>query len=571
MSKKIKKVQLFRHLVQLISFFLFPGFFILAFGELKYIYQSLINEDLNILQTMSMSIELILVILFTIILGRFFCGWICAFGTFNDFIYGISKKIFKTKFRINEKFDSKLKYLKYVILLSIIAFSWTIGYSFFEYSSPWEAFAQITDFSGVLSNFAIGLALLVLITIGAFFIERFFCRYLCPLGAIFTIISKLSIFNIDMPKYGCSNRNCKACTNNCSMGIPLSTKSEITGGECINCLSCIEICPSKNAKATILNMQLSRTLAVSIAFAAVVGFYAFYSFGSSTSASTMKDTSSKYTVSSSNNGNSITQENSISDSSNTPSTTTIPNHSGTNNSEVSSNVTPSTSQDHVANSGGTASGSEDTTQTDSGNISSSKNDTSNPISSVKANTNTKGSSSANNTKNANSSTSASTKPTTSSTTKQNNTTKSNTSSSTSTNTGANTSTSTASKNASTSTSTNTKINSNTSTNNNTSSANTTAKVLKYKNGTYSGSGIGFRGGTTTVSVTISNDKIINLETTYSEDTPRFYERVEYTMFDEIMSSQSTSVDTISGATYSCDGITAAVEDALNKALANSGN
>jgi polyferredoxin/uncharacterized protein with FMN-binding domain len=547
MTKKIKKIQLFRHLVQLISFFLFPGFFMLAFGELKYIYQSLIKGELNFIQTMSMSVELILVILFTAILGRFFCGWICAFGTFNDLVYNISKKLFKTKFKINQKLDSKLKYLKYLVLVVIIVFSWTIGYSFFKYSSPWEAFAQITDINSVISSFAIGLFLLLLITVGAFFIERFFCRYLCPLGAIFTIISKLSIFNIDMPKYDCSNRSCRACTNNCSMGIPLNSKNEINGGECINCLSCIEICPSKNAKATIMNIHINHTLAVSIALATVIGFYSFYNIGSLTNASTISETSAKYNVNSNSNGSTSMQENGMSTTSTSttpPATSTpLPNSSDStsNSNKVSTDDNTSSTQNNVSNSNSVNSESNGTTSSVGSN------------SSIKENASSKSSSSTSNTP---------AQTTTSNSSTQNSNTKSKTASS------SNTSKSTSSTSSTSKTST---ISKSTSSNNNTSSNSSTTKTLKYKNGTYTGSGIGFRGGTTSVSVTINNDKITNLTTNYSEDTPRFYERVEPTLFDEIISSQSTSVDTVSGATYSSYGIMDAVADALNKALVNSRN
>ena len=80
----------------------------------------------------------------------------CAFGTFNDFIYMISNKIFKIKFKINSKVDSILKYLKYVILLFIVYFMWTVGSKLFDNSSPWDAFAQIPQFSQAVSDYAFG-------------------------------------------------------------------------------------------------------------------------------------------------------------------------------------------------------------------------------------------------------------------------------------------------------------------------------------------------------------------------------------------------------------------------------
>lgn len=418
MNIKIKKLQLIRHLTQLISFFLLPGFFILVFGELKYFYQSLISGNVDPAKLVPASVELILAFLFTAVLGRFFCGWICAFGTYNDLIYSISKNIFKTRFKISSQLDSALKYLKYVVLLVIIAFSWTTSFSFFEYGSPWEAFAQITDIKLVISSLALGLFILLLISVGSFFIERFFCRYLCPLGAIFGVLSKFSIFGIDMPKSSCIGKgSCRSCTRSCSMGISLYGKDEVHGGECINCFSCVEACPSSNAKPSILNIRIPAAIAVSIVLTAVIGFYALGNIGTTTNTSASSKTAASYTV----------------------------------NSNNSSTTTTTTSQS----------------------------------------------------------------------------------------------------------------------NSSTSSSKSTSS--KYKDGTYTGSGIGFRGGTTTLSVTISNDKIVSVSTISSDDTPRFYDRAELDIFNEIISAQSSSVDTVSGATYSSNGIMSAVQNALDQAAAAAGS
>jgi polyferredoxin len=277
MAKKIKKIQLFRHLIQLVLFFLLPGLYIIAFSEFKGIYQMIIKGNFNFIKAFPSLFQFSTVILMTIIFGRFFCGWLCAFGAFNDLIYALSKKVFKNNYRVNNKVDSILKYLKYIILLFIMVIAWTMGSTLFSTVSPWDAFAQITNFPQIISDFTIGFILLILITIGAFFIERFFCRYLCPLGALFTIFSKISIFKINMPKAKCGN--CRACTSHCSMGIPLNKIDEMKGKECINCLKCVEICPRKNAVTNLLHENINPILASSIVIAAFVGVYALNHFG----------------------------------------------------------------------------------------------------------------------------------------------------------------------------------------------------------------------------------------------------------------------------------------------------
>ncbi|MBU3215177.1 4Fe-4S binding protein [Clostridium estertheticum] len=410
MLKKIKKIQIFRHIIQLIMFVLSPGLFILAFSELKSIYTMIIKGNFNFITAFPSLIEFTTVIIVTIFLGRFFCGWVCAFGTYNDFLYLLSKKVFKINFKVNEEVDKVLKYVKYVVLLLLVIVVWTMGSKVLDTTSPWDAFAQITNFPQVLSDYTIGVALLLLITIGALFVERFFCRYLCPLGAVFNIFSRIGILKIKKPTDKCGK--CRLCSNNCSMGLSLYKAQSVCGGDCINCFKCIEACPRSNTKVNVLGENVNPQLASSVSIAAMVGLYAVNNLG----AATLKNS-------------------------------------------------------------GLATVSNTTTTTDSSSTTASTDDKS---------TNT----------------------------------------------------------ASTATTSNT-----------------------YKDGTYTGSGSGFHGGTTQMSVTIKDNKITKVETVSNGDTPDFYARAESTIISQIISTQSTTVDTVSGATYSSEGIISATQEALSKAKA----
>ncbi|MCJ7687911.1 MAG: 4Fe-4S binding protein, partial [Clostridiaceae bacterium] len=270
-KKKINIIQILRFFSQIVFLILLPGLFTLAFSQLKIVYLMFMKGDFNFIKAFPNLIEVVTTLLITILLGRFFCGWMCAFGTFNDFIYMISKNVFKVKFKMNAKVDSILKYFKYVILLFIVYFMWTVGSKLFDNSSPWDAFAQIPQFSQAVPDYALGFLILVFIIIGAIFIERFFCRYLCPLGAVFAITSKMRLFKIDKPSAKCGE--CRICTKNCPMGIKLYKNEKVNNGECINCLRCTEVCPRKNAQASFGNTKINSTLASTVAVAAFVGLY----------------------------------------------------------------------------------------------------------------------------------------------------------------------------------------------------------------------------------------------------------------------------------------------------------
>ena len=271
MKRKINKVQILRFVSQIIFLILLPGLFTLVFSQLKTLYLMFVNNEFDFIKALPNLIEAITIIPITILLGRFFCGWMCAFGAFNDFIYVISKKIFKLKFKISSNVDSSLKYLKYVILLFIVYFMWMKGSKLFDTASPWDAFAQMPQFSQVISDYALGFLILAFITIGAMFIERFFCKYLCPLGAVLTITSKLRLFKIKKLTDKCGE--CRVCTNNCPMGIKLYKMEKVNTGECINCLRCTEVCPRRNAQASFNDIEINSTLAGTIVVAAFVGLY----------------------------------------------------------------------------------------------------------------------------------------------------------------------------------------------------------------------------------------------------------------------------------------------------------
>ena len=269
MQKQNLKLQGLRLVSQLMFLILMPELFTLIFNQIKKVYITLIKGGLDITTMWPQLTAMIIIIPITIILGRFFCGWLCTFGAINDFIYIISNKIFKTKFKVNEKVDSILKYLKYIILLFIIGVIWTSGNTAFDSYSPWDAFAQIDNISVVIAEYTGGFIILALIAVGAVFIERFFCRYICPLGAVFAILSKARILKIKKFRDKCGS--CRICTNNCSMGIKLYEVDKVTSGECINCFKCVDVCPRKNTKVNILGENVNPLLPSAIAIAAFTG------------------------------------------------------------------------------------------------------------------------------------------------------------------------------------------------------------------------------------------------------------------------------------------------------------
>jgi uncharacterized protein with FMN-binding domain len=186
----------------------------------------------------------------TVIAGRYFCGWMCAFGSLTDWVYKVFSPLANKNIRFTKKADDILKFVKFCVLIVLLGIGVLAATFSLSAMSPWDAFGMLFTVGEapalvfVVQSLLPGLVLLIIILFASAFTERFFCRYLCPMGAFFSLTSGKKLFLIRKERTSCGN--CKICTQNCTMGIPLNEMDEVTSGECIACLKCVEVCPRKN-------------------------------------------------------------------------------------------------------------------------------------------------------------------------------------------------------------------------------------------------------------------------------------------------------------------------------------
>ncbi|SHM17950.1 FMN-binding protein [Ruminococcus flavefaciens] len=266
--KKISPIQIVRAVIQLIAFVTVPALFITIFSSIGGLITSIAGGSFVFSDNIGRIILISGVFLITLVWGRFFCGFICSFGAMQDLLNSIGKLI-PFKIKVPEKADKWLKLLKYAVLAFVAVGVWGFSVTDDTVWSPWAVFGIYSYFSGWSSLkyfLTLGGVLLLLIIIGSLFIERFFCRYLCPLGALFSLVSRFRIYSLNRKPEKCGN--CKLCTEKCSMGIPLYKYDEVRSGECINCMKCTSVCPNENISADTLP-AISGTVAVT----AVAGLY----------------------------------------------------------------------------------------------------------------------------------------------------------------------------------------------------------------------------------------------------------------------------------------------------------
>ena len=182
--------------------------------------------------------------------GRFICGWVCPFGLVQELLHKIPGRKIKSK-----RIFGVLKYLKYVLLaVFVIALPmlllWINGVSvptFCKYICPagtLEAGIPLVLLDSSLQAslgwlFDWKVLVLAAVVILSVFIYRPFCRFLCPLGAIYALFNRISVFGIKLEKDRCTK--CGACAGACKLDIrPYETPN---AAECIRCGDCVKACP----------------------------------------------------------------------------------------------------------------------------------------------------------------------------------------------------------------------------------------------------------------------------------------------------------------------------------------
>ena len=248
-TKQKKKVHTWlRALIQLLFFIFLPSAYTAAFAGVKYIFTQ-VGVSAGI-ELSSFVTVLIVLCLYTVVFGRFFCGFACAFGSLGDAVRAlyvfICKKLKKKPVTMNAKLAAKLSIVKYLILAAIVVMCYLGVYSSIQGYSPWDVFSMVHAGNFKLGGYIVGIILLVLIIGGMAIQERFFCRFLCPMGAVFSILPVLPFFSLHRDRDQCI-RGCSACTKKCPSAIELPSAGSIeVKGDCFQCQKCVDTCPKGN-------------------------------------------------------------------------------------------------------------------------------------------------------------------------------------------------------------------------------------------------------------------------------------------------------------------------------------
>ena len=180
---------------------------------------------------------LVAVLLTTLITGAF-CGWICPFGAVQEWLRRLARKVrFLRRLRLPDGLDRPLRYGRFIVLFLVLHVTLTQGYLVFERYDP---FKNLFGFQ-VWGSWP--WTLLVLTIVLSLFLDRWFCKYLCPLSPILEPLMALSPFHIQKMEATCTS--CGKCERTCVVPRSLGPGSEgqIARNYCTRCLDCLDDCP----------------------------------------------------------------------------------------------------------------------------------------------------------------------------------------------------------------------------------------------------------------------------------------------------------------------------------------
>jgi len=190
----------------------------------------------------------LVLLLGTVVLGvvfrRSFCGQICPLGALQGIFGSLGRRLRHSRPQIPRGLDRIARYLKYAVLAFFVLWTWQAATLVMRPYDPWVAFAHVTS-PELMAEFGVGVAILVLSLVGSLVYERFFCKYLCPIGAFLGILSRFSAFGVKRDLTACVN--CSACDVACPMNIEVSAAERVTSAECISCGECVNACPASGA------------------------------------------------------------------------------------------------------------------------------------------------------------------------------------------------------------------------------------------------------------------------------------------------------------------------------------
>ncbi len=191
-------------------------------------------------------------VLMSFLLRRAFCSWLCPIGTLSEYLWKLGRRFTGKMFFPPRWMDVLLRGLKYALMGFFVYAIWemsVIAIAAFA-SSPYGLVSDVKLLNFFRYMGLSGAIILALITVMSLYTPNFWCRYLCPYGALLGIASMASPLRIRRIEDKCID--CAKCAQACPSHLPVDKLVQIRSAECVGCMECVAACPVEDA----LGMQV---------------------------------------------------------------------------------------------------------------------------------------------------------------------------------------------------------------------------------------------------------------------------------------------------------------------------
>lgn len=190
------------------------------------------------------------ILLMSLLAKKSFCSWFCPVGTISEGSYKLGRQLFGRNFRVWRWLDFGLRGIKYLLLLLFVKFilldmpAEALG-GFLD--APYWAVSDVKMLHFFTRMSVTTMVVLASLTFLSLSYKMFWCRYLCPYGALLGLASLISPFKIRRDSTGCTG--CQRCSASCPSGLVVHSCTAVASPECAGCLTCVANCPERNVLA----------------------------------------------------------------------------------------------------------------------------------------------------------------------------------------------------------------------------------------------------------------------------------------------------------------------------------
>jgi polyferredoxin len=186
-------------------------------------------------------------LLMSLFLKKAFCSWLCPVGTFSEYVWKLGQRIFGRSLRLPRWVDIPLRGLKY-LLLSFFVF--IIGAMSAEalqdfMHAPYGIIADVKMLNFFRTMGTTAAVVIMLLVFFSLLVKNFWCRYLCPYGALMGLASLLSPVKIRRDADACIE--CGKCATACPANLPVDRLVQVRSVECTGCMACVAVCATQDA------------------------------------------------------------------------------------------------------------------------------------------------------------------------------------------------------------------------------------------------------------------------------------------------------------------------------------